>query len=431
MLASAVAAGSPLGISWSLRVPCPSPGPNTRHYDVMAATNESVYWIDGKRVQRRSRANGALAASAAVARGGKINAITPALALLADLDGFEARDPMTLARRWRVDAKLPAADVRYFGLAGDDVAYVHTRRAGKHRLRTLELLDGKTGKPRWTVALTEDRQIWEVTGSAELVYVISRPFTTDFTVTAYAAADGAQLWSHDDADIGSSTHAVWAVGRELVYERMHGLTKLDDQGAATAIALDYPAIETVAGGVLYAATHADVFAIDLATMKVRWQAPLHDGLAKVALATAGAVYVADGDVLRELDPRGKQVASYGIADETVFGAAGKPELLLCNGARVLALDPSDADLAVQTTVVSGTIACRACDGKPIALQLGDVTGQTDASGHFKVQLTGRGAYFLSASLPGDQHPALKTITLDGTAAYELGTLAAEPMPEGD
>ena len=418
LVASATAAASPLGIAWTQNVSCESPGANTRYPDRTFAVAGGIVWIDGKRLVRRELATGAAVSEASLGGyGASVVGRTSDALLLRDRDGFAMYDAVSLKPRWHVAAKA-GIDPQRVGVVGDDVAYLDDHKV-------LSLLDGKTGAARWQRPLGHGGIFRWLGGSAAFVYL----YMGD-TIEAFAASDGKRVWTHDEPSPAYVGDFGWPVGRELVYERSKGLGKVDEHGAGSTVDIESPMLGAIDGGFAFVAAAHDIAAIDLARMKVVWRTPYRDTLAKVAGVTATSVYVADDDVLRELDrSTGKQRATYGIADETIVATRATPALLACNGSRLMALDPSASDVPVETTTVTGRIVCKAC-AKPIDVRIGDVTGKTDATGRFSLTVTGRGTFFVSASLDGQDHK-MQAVHMDGSKTHALGKLEGEPQPEGD
>lgn len=431
-LLAAPAAASPLGIAWTQQASCPSPGPNTLYPDQIHATADSVVYLEKQQLVRRSLATGALVGKSVTLPAGTELVGQTATALVAkDARGFAVHAAAAGERRWRLDVGRELLDASEPGFVGDDLAVVQRKRG----TRTLQLLDGATGKPRWSrkLARAADRTAW-TGGDARRVYLISVDGrSADYEVAAFDRKTGASQWTVKRTSLGVTKDHATPLVDGLVVRGSRELVVIDGSGKAHPFTLDRsPWVSAVdlANGRVYAQHGLELVAIDAALPKIAWRVAVADSHAKVVAASRDRIYVADADELRELSPAdGTPRATFGIA-RTTIAPAGK-RLIACTGTELRLLDAAAAEVPYEPVTLTGRVACADCGGDPLEVRFAGVSAMTDARGAFKLTVPrARGRYDLIVKFSEYSETAAKQITLTGAKTYVLGVLPVALPQEG-
>ena len=320
-------------------------------------------------------------------------------------------------QRWeRAVAEAQAAKV-------GDVVFV---RHGK----TVERLDPATGKAAWTVELP--------IGGFQIAAGPGHVFVRDAAkIIALDPATGKTQWTTDIGDANDGE--LRAAGDDaLIVNTETGAEELDvvdgATGKRTKLGADTWSAEGAPGrAYVIAISPPTLIAYDLKTGKRAWTAPLLSQEAIVERVDASTLYVTDDhDLIRAFDAgTGKQLWSWGIRSTPfTYMFDGAPSLAYCEGTTLVALDPSAPPVATASISAEGTLSCADCDAGPFTIRIGETVAKTDASGHFAMRATGRGALELTVLL-GNVWLPLKSLAAPAKKPYKLGTLTFEMPGQGD
>lgn len=296
--------------------------------------------------------------------------------------------------------------------------------------KTVERVEPVTGKAAWSVnvpiggfQIAAGPHHVFVGDAAKIVALDPATGKTQWTTELGRSMDGDLRAAGDDAIITSS-----ATGDEELDVLDGASGKRTKLGAETWSATGAPGRAYVIG-----LDPAQLVAYDLRTGKRAWTAPLLSQEAIVERADASAVYVTDDhDLLRAFDPAsGKLLWTWGIRSTPfTYTFGGTPALAYCEGTTLVALDASAKPVAAGSISAEGTLSCADCDPPPFTIRIGDTLAKTDASGHFAMHASGRGALELAVHL-GDMWLPLKSLAVSAKKPYKVGSVSFEMPGEGD
>jgi hypothetical protein len=128
---------------------------------------------------------------------------------------------------------------------------------------------------------------------------------------------------------------------------------------------------------------------------------------------------------------GKQQWSWGYRSTPyIYTFDGSPPVAVCEGTTLVALDSSAPPAVAATISADGQLSCADCEATAFTIRIGDTVGKTDASGHFAMRATGRGALELAVLL-GNVWLPLKSLAVPSKKPYKLGTITFEMPGQGD
>lgn len=406
--ASIAAAGTPSPL-WRAPKTCPHG---------YSGTPTRLVAIDGGKLRRIERTTGkVLPAITPKLKSPHILRVVGETLLVANDKVVAAFDVPSGKQRWeRAVAGAEAAAV------GDAVFVRH----GK----TVERIDPATGKAAWTVNVP--------IGGFQIAAGPSHVFVRDAAkLIALDPATGKTQWTTDVGDTNDGD--LHAAGDDaLIANTETGKEELDvvdgASGKRTKLGEDTWSAEGAPGrAYVIAISPPTLIAYDLRTGKRAWSTPLLSQEAIVERADASTLYVTDDhDLIRAFDAgTGKERWSWGFrSTQFIYTFEGAPPVAYCEGTTLVALDPSAPPVAAGTISAEGTLSCADCDMGAFTIRIGETVGKTDASSHFAMHATGRGALELAVLL-GNVWLPLKSLAVPAKKPYKLGTLTFEMPGQGD
>lgn len=402
----AVASARPPSPLWRAPRTCPHP---------FSATPTVLAAIDGGKLRRIERATGkVLPVIGSKLKMPHVLCVIGETVLVANAKEIAAIDAPTGKQRWRR------------AVAGAQAATAGGALFVRHG-NTVERVVAATGKAEWTVEVP--------IGGFQIAAGPHHVFVRDAArVLALDPATGKPQWTTELA--ASSDGDLAAAGDDAIVT--NGSDELDvvdgASGKRTKLGEQTSSVAGAAGrAFVTAGSPARLIAYSLRTGKQAWSEPLLSQEAIVQRADARTVYVTDDhDLLRAFDAAsGRSLWSWGIRSTAfTYAFEGTPALAYCEGTTLVALDASAPPAAVGSIRAEGSLSCADCDPPPYTIRIGESIGKTDASGHFAMRATGRGALELTVRL-GTVWLPLRSLAVPARRPYKLGTLTFEMPGQGD